>query len=122
MQSLVLKWTNYQHISYNGFNYVRIKGNFVITEDENFTMILIQSDDDAIGILISVPKKENNKIENYWKLISIAVSNTKTQSPTQYKEIWLPGFIAENTELNLEKIFLSVKMGDKYITKVKMLN
>ena len=55
MQSVVLKWENYQCITYKGYNYLRIRGEFLLSEDDDFTVTLIQSDDDKIGIIIVIP-------------------------------------------------------------------
>ena len=55
LQSLVLKWENYQYTTYNGYNYIRIRGSFIKTENEKFLTLLVQSDDQRIGVIISLP-------------------------------------------------------------------
>jgi len=55
IQSLVLKWASYQHVEYNGYNYIRIRGDLLLSEDEKFSTVLLQSDDNGIAILIDVP-------------------------------------------------------------------
>jgi len=51
----VLKWKNYQHVEYEGYGYVRIRREFLQSEDDKFITILVQSDCEAIGVLLAIP-------------------------------------------------------------------
>ena len=109
MQSAVIKWSNYEFATRNGFQYVRIKHNFVISITSNFTLALVQSDDEAIGILIAIPSTatverslEPSTLsatlmkETYWREIRAAVATMKKDETIVYKELWVPGFVTES--------------------------
>ena len=51
----MLKWKNYQHVEYEGYGYVRIRREFLQSEDDKFITILVQSDCEAIGVLLAIP-------------------------------------------------------------------
>ena len=42
-------------MTYNRYNYIRTKGNFLQSEDDKFVTILVQSDDESIGVLLALP-------------------------------------------------------------------
>ena len=52
---MVLKWGNYGYGEYNGFYYTIIKGDFLVAANTNYTVALVQSDDEGIGIVIAMP-------------------------------------------------------------------
>lgn len=125
MQSLVLKWKNCQYATCEGHNYVRIRGEFFKSEDENFVTVLVRSDDEAIGILLAIPSNQRlmvveNDISlegmNCWEEVKAAADNMKEAAPTKYKEIWIPGFNIEYSVENLNLIEGAV--GDKHVAKV----
>lgn len=55
IQSLALKWCNYEFATYTGYKYARVKSHFVLTDSANYTIALVQSDDETIGIIIAIP-------------------------------------------------------------------
>ncbi len=106
MQSLVLKWNNYQCVKHEGYNYLRIRGNFVISEGGEFTTILVQSDDEGIGVLIAVPKVPISTEEgNFWESVKAAAASLKGGEQPKYKELWLPGFSYDSVCTDLASLF-----------------
>eukprot|EP00826_Nyctotherus_ovalis_P016400 TRINITY_DN14745_c0_g1_i2.p1 TRINITY_DN14745_c0_g1~~TRINITY_DN14745_c0_g1_i2.p1 ORF type:complete len:148 (-),score=38.61 TRINITY_DN14745_c0_g1_i2:393-836(-) len=127
VQSLVLKWKNCQYAICEGHNYVRIRGEFFKSEDEKFVTVLVQSDDEAIGVLLAIPSNipsmvlENDlSLEgmNCWEEVKAAADNLKEAIPTKYKEIWIPGFNIEYSVENLNLI--EGRVGDKHVVKVTL--
>ena len=55
IQSLVLKWTNYDFVSFESYNYVRVKKDFIFSETDKYTIALIGTDDNNIGVVILIP-------------------------------------------------------------------
>jgi len=90
MQSLVLKWASYDFAEHEGYNYLRVKGNFVMNENEKYRAILMRSDDDNIGIFVIIPKTA----ENIWSKLKDILSIIKKEETQIYKEIWIPAFKA----------------------------
>lgn len=75
----------------------------MLSEKDDFTLILVQSDDEGIGILIAIPKSDINNT-NYWETVGTATSDMKSTDNTRYNEVWIPGFSLEipSTSFQLE--------------------
>ncbi len=107
----MIKWSNYEFAARDGFQYVRIKHNFVISNTPSFTLALVQSDDEAIGILLAIPStlRVGSEVEPsatasilqnelYWKEIRAAAATMKKDETVVYKELWVPGFLTETRD------------------------
>jgi len=90
-----------------------------MTESDNFTISLIPSDDENIGILIAIPKTKLN-IKSMWAEIRLAVLRAKKEDSHKYKEIWVPGFsiVSNNTKSIEELIGKNIGDNNKAIIKV----
>jgi len=58
VQSFSLKWSNYSFAECDGYKYVRIRRDFILSDDEDYTTALIKSNDIDIGIFIAIPSNE----------------------------------------------------------------
>lgn len=123
VQSLVLKWENYQYAVYEGYNYIRIRNSFLQFEDECFTIILVQSDDEGIGIVLAIPsihfhqqlEDAYTRQSNYWQDVSSALAGLKKAAKTEHRELWVPGFTSERSET--ESVLAGAPMGGKSVVK-----
>ena len=53
---------------------------------------------------------------NYWEEIKEASSKLKTAMPTNYKELWVPGFSIDYSVPNIE--IVDGTIGNKYLNRV----
>ena len=97
---------------------MRVKGNFVICEKDTYSVALARSDDDAIGVLLIVPKVSAGD-SNMWRSIREITANVKKEEAKEsYKEIWIPGFHIENKDSMVTKGLTGGKICEKSVLKV----
>jgi hypothetical protein len=125
IQSLVLKWSNYECVTHGGYNYVRIKANFAVSNGEHFTIALVQSDDDGIGVFLAIPStcasnssETSHPAEDPWLTVAAATADMARADKLSYSELWVPGFHCESATTDLAPAFRAVVLGDKHVVMV----
>ncbi len=59
VQSLALGWAHSKYVEHRGYRYIRIKEqSFIVIQNENYTVIVIRTNDEAIGIALAIPRTE----------------------------------------------------------------
>jgi len=121
LQSICINWANSSFIEYKGYKYCRIKEQtFMISEANDFIIIVIKTSDQTIGGIIAIPKTK--KIEELPEISELWVELKKIMmggsgKPMNYKEVWVPGFNIKCDNSGCEN---SVKITDnKYARNIK---